>query len=57
MGCSYTITTKDGVAFEAGHGDSVMQAALRSGIGFPYGCSSGSCGSCKFELIEGEVKE
>lgn len=57
MGCSYTITTKDGVAFEAGHGDSVMQAALRSGIGFPYGCSSGSCGSCKFELIEGEVKD
>ena len=57
MECSYTVSTKDGVAFEAEPGDTVMQAALRSGIGFPYGCSSGSCGSCKFELIEGEVKD
>ncbi len=35
--------------------DTLLQGALRAGIGFPYECSSGGCGSCKFELIEGEV--
>ncbi len=37
-------------------GDTVLQGALRAGIGFPYECSSGGCGSCKFELLEGEVE-
>jgi toluene monooxygenase electron transfer component len=36
--------------------DTLLQAALRAGISFPYECSSGGCGSCKFELVEGEVE-
>jgi len=36
--------------------DTLLQGALRAGIGFPYECSSGGCGSCKFELLEGEVE-
>lgn len=36
--------------------DTVLRAALRSDIGFPYECNSGGCGSCKFILIEGEVE-
>lgn len=36
--------------------DTVLLAALRAGIGFPYECNSGGCGSCKFDLIEGEVE-
>lgn len=36
--------------------DTLLQAAQRAGIGFPYECSSGGCGSCKFELKEGEVE-
>jgi toluene monooxygenase electron transfer component len=36
--------------------DSILRAALRAGIGFPYECNSGGCGSCKFELLEGEVE-
>ena len=55
MEYSFTISIEDGAVFEAERGDSIMQAALRSGIGFPYGCSSGSCCSCKYELISGEV--
>jgi toluene monooxygenase electron transfer component len=51
----YKISIEDGAVFEVKDGDSIMQAALRSGIGFPYGCSSGSCCSCKYELIDGEV--
>jgi len=42
-------------AFSQADGDTVLRAALRAGVGFPYECSSGGCGSCKFELLEGEV--
>lgn len=37
--------------------DTVLRAALRAGLGFPYECNSGGCGSCKFDLLEGEVEE
>ena len=36
--------------------DTVLRAALRAGLGFPYECNSGGCGSCKFELLDGEVE-
>ena len=36
--------------------DTLLRAALRSGVAFPYECNSGGCGSCKFELLEGEVE-
>jgi toluene monooxygenase electron transfer component len=45
----------DGQRFQQAEGDTVLRAALRAGIGFPYECSSGGCGSCKFELLDGEV--
>ena len=35
--------------------DTILRSALRAGLGFPYECNSGSCGSCKFELVEGDV--
>jgi toluene monooxygenase electron transfer component len=35
--------------------DTVLRAALRSGLGFPYECNVGSCGNCRFELLSGEV--
>ena len=38
----------------AGH-DVLLRAAQRAGIAFPYECNVGSCGNCKFELVEGEV--
>jgi len=36
--------------------DTLLRAALRAGIGFPYECNVGSCGNCKFELLEGELQ-
>ncbi len=36
--------------------DSLLRAAQRAGLGFPYECNVGSCGNCKFELLEGEVE-
>lgn len=34
---------------------SVLRAALRAGVGFPYECHSGGCGTCRFKLITGTI--
>ena len=36
-------------------GETVLQAALASGIAYPHGCRMGRCGACKSRLISGEV--
>lgn len=41
--------------FECEPDESVLTAALRAGLILPYGCKNGACGSCKAELIEGDV--
>ena len=33
--------------------DSLLRGALRAGVAFPYECSVGGCGACRFELLEG----
>lgn len=45
------------IAYAATAGDNLLRAGLRAGIGLPYECNAGGCGSCKFELISGEVEE
>lgn len=42
-------------AYDCPEDDSVLRAALRAGLGFPYECNVGACGSCRFELLSGEV--
>ena len=42
-------------AFDCSGNDTLLRAAQRAGMGFPYECNVGSCGNCKFELIEGDV--
>ncbi len=49
-------TRKDELTYECEDGDTILRSALRNGIGFPYACNVGSCGNCKFTLLEGEVK-
>ncbi len=44
-----------GKSFECAADDTILRAALRSGLGAPYECNTGSCGNCQFELLEGEV--
>lgn len=52
-----TITRdSDGSTFPCDDGDTVLRAALRAGIGMPYSCNTGSCGTCRFQLVEGEVR-
>ena len=33
----------------------ILEAALRAGLGVPYGCSSGNCGECKARVLEGRI--
>jgi CDP-4-dehydro-6-deoxyglucose reductase len=37
--------------------DSLLEAALRAGLSFDYGCSIGSCGKCKARILSGEVQK
>jgi CDP-4-dehydro-6-deoxyglucose reductase len=41
--------------FEVEPGETLLAAALRQGIGLPYGCRDGKCGSCAARLLEGRV--
>lgn len=54
----FNIVIKGGenLSFTCDESDTVLRAALRNGIGFPYACNVGSCGNCRFQLLEGEVK-
>lgn len=44
-----------GKSFPVDAGESLLAAALRSGIVLPYGCKDGACGSCKAKLLEGQI--
>jgi CDP-4-dehydro-6-deoxyglucose reductase len=35
--------------------DSILEAAVRAGLGVNYGCTSGNCGSCKARVVSGQV--
>ncbi|HEU5295341.1 MAG TPA: 2Fe-2S iron-sulfur cluster-binding protein, partial [Burkholderiaceae bacterium] len=44
-----------GRIFEVARDEPILTAAIRAGIGLPYGCKDGACGSCKSRLLEGRV--
>ena len=44
-----------GRAFSANAGETILAAAIRSGVGLPYGCKDGACGSCKCKKLSGAV--
>ncbi|MEA3638559.1 MAG: 2Fe-2S iron-sulfur cluster-binding protein [Lamprobacter sp.] len=35
--------------------ESILEAAVRSGLRLNYGCANGNCGECKVRLVSGEV--
>ena len=35
--------------------ETILAAAIRAGVGLPYGCKNGACGSCKGKLVDGSV--
>ena len=44
-----------GRVFEVDSDETMLAAAIRAGVGLPYGCRDGACGSCKSKLLEGKV--
>lgn len=53
---SFKITlSPSGDHFTVKPGEAVLDAAIRQGIGMPYGCRGGRCGACVADLIEGQV--
>lgn len=55
---SYLVTlTPSGHTFNCEENESVLDAALRSGINLSYHCTTGSCGECKAKLLEGRVAD
>jgi len=54
---SYKVSVpSSGHEFTVEENETVLDAALRQGIGLPYGCRNGACGNCAGDLISGEVK-
>ena len=55
MATEYQITlTPSGNTFRVAGDETVLDAALRQGIGLPYGCRNGACGSCKGTIVSGD---
>jgi NAD(P)H-flavin reductase/ferredoxin len=44
-------------AFSAEPGETILQAAERAGLSFPYACRVGGCATCKCRVVEGAVHE
>ncbi|HSQ02792.1 MAG TPA: 2Fe-2S iron-sulfur cluster binding domain-containing protein [Burkholderiales bacterium] len=51
-----TLEGRDG-PIPAQEGDTVLESLLRAGIPFPFSCQAGNCGTCKCELLSGDVFE
>ncbi len=49
------VVQPSGRSFEVDDGETVLEAALRQGVGLPYGCKNGACGSCRGRIVEGRV--
>jgi len=45
-----------GHEFTAEKNETILEAALRQGIGLPYGCRNGACGKCSGEVLSGETE-
>ncbi len=44
-----------GHEFDIEPGETVLEAALRQGVGLPYGCRDGACGKCAGEVVNGDT--
>ena len=55
---SVTVTVADlDQSVPAEEGQTVLDALLAHGVGFAYSCQAGNCGTCRCELVSGEIME
>ncbi len=53
---TFTVTVQpSGAVFDVDRDEAILAAAIRQGIGLPYGCKDGACGSCKSRIVHGRV--
>jgi CDP-4-dehydro-6-deoxyglucose reductase len=53
---TFTVTVQPSERrFDVARDEAMLPAAIRQGVGLPYGCKDGACGSCKSRLLEGRV--
>jgi len=53
---TYSIDVQpSGRHFVAQGDEPILAAGIRQGIGLPYGCKDGACGSCKCKKISGDI--
>lgn len=53
---AFQITVEpSGRQFVASEDTTILAAAISAGVGLPYGCKDGACGSCKCKKLSGEV--
>ncbi|MCC7411553.1 MAG: 2Fe-2S iron-sulfur cluster binding domain-containing protein [Gammaproteobacteria bacterium] len=45
-----------GATIEVEDGQRMLDACLRAGIWLPYACNHGLCGTCKVQVMEGEIE-
>jgi toluene monooxygenase electron transfer component len=51
----HSIKINDASTFPCAADDTILRAGLRAGLGLPYECNAGSCGTCRVELVRGEI--
>lgn len=52
-----TVQSKSGITeFETDASDNLLYAGLKEGVGLPYECATGTCGTCRARVMEGDVK-
>jgi toluene monooxygenase electron transfer component len=49
------VRIEGGAEYACAEDDTLLRAGLRAGLGFPYECNAGSCGTCKVELLAGAI--
>lgn len=53
---SYRITVEPvGREIECAEDQTILDACLRNGVWLPHSCTHGTCGTCKAEVLDGEV--
>lgn len=54
---SYQLTIEPlGQTIEVEEGQRILDACLRAGVWLPYACNHGLCGTCKVQVVTGEVE-
>nr|WP_315394271.1 CDP-6-deoxy-delta-3,4-glucoseen reductase [uncultured Duganella sp.] len=53
---TFQITVQpSGHRFSCEEDETVLAAAIRAGVGLPYGCKNGACSSCRGKVVSGSV--